>query len=187
MVKRRIHIFGASGSGTTTLGARIAGELGCLHLDTDDFYWEQTELAFQEKRPVEERLRLIDEAIGEEKSWVMSGALCSWSDSLVGRFTDVVFLWVPWGIREQRLRDREAMRFGKEALEPGGEMHLNHAEFIEWASRYDTAGLEQRSRYSHEKWLQELPERIRIVAIHEAHPVDRVVELAMNQLGLRTP
>lgn len=33
-----IHIFGASGSGTTTLGKRIADELGFKLMDTDDYF-----------------------------------------------------------------------------------------------------------------------------------------------------
>jgi adenylate kinase family enzyme len=35
----RIHILGASGSGTTTLAKALANELGYKHFDTDDYYW----------------------------------------------------------------------------------------------------------------------------------------------------
>ena len=38
----RIHILGASGSGTTTLASAIADEHGHRHLDTDDFFWIPT-------------------------------------------------------------------------------------------------------------------------------------------------
>lgn len=34
MAKNLIHIFGASGSGTTTLAEKISRELGFFHLDT---------------------------------------------------------------------------------------------------------------------------------------------------------
>jgi hypothetical protein len=34
-----IHITGASGSGTSTLGRALVERLGAVHLDTDDFYW----------------------------------------------------------------------------------------------------------------------------------------------------
>lgn len=183
-MERRIHIFGASGSGTTTLGERLAERMGSLHLDADDFFWEQTELAFQNKRPVQDRLRLIDEAIGGDESWVLSGSLCSWGDSLIDRFTDVVFLWVPWEIRERRLREREALRFGAEALEPGGEMHRNHVEFLEWAGRYDSAGFEQRSLRTHEQWFGALPDRIRVLRIEERFTIDELVKCVVDELGL---
>lgn len=36
ITKNVIHIYGASGSGTTTLGKRICEELGFTQMDTDD-------------------------------------------------------------------------------------------------------------------------------------------------------
>lgn len=38
--------FGASGSGTTTLGKELATEMGYHHFDADDFYWEQTDIPY---------------------------------------------------------------------------------------------------------------------------------------------
>ena len=34
----RIHLFGASGSGTTTLGVALAERLAIAHFDSDNFY-----------------------------------------------------------------------------------------------------------------------------------------------------
>lgn len=48
----RIHIFGASGSGTSTLGRAVAARLGYAFLDADDFYWLPTDPPFREKRDV---------------------------------------------------------------------------------------------------------------------------------------
>ena len=39
---QRIHILGASGSGTTTLGRALAERLQCRHFDTDDYFWLPT-------------------------------------------------------------------------------------------------------------------------------------------------
>jgi len=39
MRKCRIHIFGASGAGVTTLGRATADALAFPHHDTDDYYW----------------------------------------------------------------------------------------------------------------------------------------------------
>ena len=46
----RIHIFGASGTGTTTLGGTLAAALDCPHLDTDDYFWIKTDPAFRTVR-----------------------------------------------------------------------------------------------------------------------------------------
>jgi len=45
----KILIFGASGSGTTTIGKALVEILDCIHLDGDDYYWEQTTPPFQVK------------------------------------------------------------------------------------------------------------------------------------------
>ena len=50
MAKNLIHIFGASGSGTTTLAEKISRELGYFHLDTDDYFWLPTDPPFCRKR-----------------------------------------------------------------------------------------------------------------------------------------
>ena len=38
-MKSKIHIIGAAGSGTTTLGIELANVLPHVHLDTDKYYW----------------------------------------------------------------------------------------------------------------------------------------------------
>ncbi len=39
MEKSVIHIYGASGSGTTTLARYLGSRLGYDVMDTDDYYW----------------------------------------------------------------------------------------------------------------------------------------------------
>ena len=101
----RIHITGASGTGTTTLGRALARELGCAHFDADDYYWLPTQPPYREKREPAERVRLLRRDLGE--AWVLSGSVSGWGDPLIPRFTAVVFLWVPKDLRLARLRRRE--------------------------------------------------------------------------------
>jgi adenylate kinase family enzyme len=156
----RIHIVGASGSGTTSLAVEIGGRYGHHHLDTDDFFWRPTDPPYREKRPREERLTSLCEALRQSKSWVLSGSLCGWGDPLIPEFELVVFLAVPTPVRLARIRAREIARYGREAIAPGGELHGAHREFLEWAGRYDTGGLEIRSRALHEAWLAALPSAV---------------------------
>jgi adenylate kinase family enzyme len=156
-VPDRIHIVGASGSGTTSLAAELAGRYGHRHLDTDDFYWRRTDPPFREKRPPEERLASLRTTFQEAKRWVLSGSLCGWGDPLIPEFELVVFLLVPTPVRLARLRAREIERYGRQAIAPGGALHEAHVEFLEWAGRYDTGDPEMRSRAMHEAWLAALP------------------------------
>ena len=156
-VPDRIHIVGASGSGTTSLAAELAGRYGHRHLDTDDFYWRRTDPPFREKRPPAERLASLGTTFQEAKRWVLSGSLCGWGDPLIPEFELVVFLLVPTPVRLARLRAREIERYGRQAIAPGGALHEAHVEFLEWAGRYDTGDPEMRSRAMHEAWLAALP------------------------------
>ena len=59
----RIHIFGASGSGTTSVASEIAGKYGHHRLDTDDFFWVPTDPPYREKRLRDQRLALLRQAL----------------------------------------------------------------------------------------------------------------------------
>ncbi|MEF2965324.1 AAA family ATPase [Paenibacillus sp. M1] len=152
---QRIHIFGASGSGTTTLARALASELGYFHFDTDDIYWLPSQEPFTLKREIPERQEIIKELISRHPSWVWSGSMCGWGDMFIPYIELAVFLWIPEEERIRRLLAREASRYGKE-IEPGGGRHEAHQVFIDWASRYDRGGMEIRSRTLHEAWLSEL-------------------------------
>lgn len=149
----RIHILGASGSGTTSLGASLAEEHGHRHLDTDDYYWLPYDPPYTQKRPPEERLRLLNDDLDRSQHWVLSGSLVGWGDSLIPEFELVVFLTVPTDVRLSRLRARETERYGPTAVAPGGSRHEAMRAFLEWASRYDGGDLDMRSRARHDEWL----------------------------------
>jgi adenylate kinase family enzyme len=59
--------MGASGSGTTTLGAALARRLGCPHHDADDYFWlpTPTDPPFTEARPPSARLERLCAALAE--------------------------------------------------------------------------------------------------------------------------
>lgn len=54
-----IHVMGASGSGTTSLGRALAEKLDIAHLDTDDFFWLPTDPPFTMPRDADERIGLL--------------------------------------------------------------------------------------------------------------------------------
>jgi len=153
----RIHVFGASGSGTTTLGEALAAEFGVPCLDTDRYFWLPTEPPFQEVRPLDARLLLLRADMTKERAWVSSGSLSGWGDPLLPFIDRAVFLSLDRDIRMARLIEREKVRYGPEALAPGGRMHEQHREFVAWAGAYDSGGMEMRSRLRHEAWLASFP------------------------------
>ena len=91
-MSRRIHITGASGAGTTTLGKHLANALRCVHFDSDDFYWLPTDPPFQTKRDMPERILLLQDSLSGNDDRVLSGSLVGWGDPLISLFTAVVFI-----------------------------------------------------------------------------------------------
>lgn len=150
-MKNVIHIYGASGSGTSTLGKKICDELGYKFMDTDDYYWLPSNPKYTYRRPVEERLELMKNDISKADNAVISGSLTDWGDELIPLFTLAVRLETETNIRIDRLRKREKASFGNR-IDVGGDMYQNHLDFIEYAKAYDNGGLEIRSKASHDEW-----------------------------------
>ncbi|MFC2038688.1 AAA family ATPase [Chloroflexota bacterium] len=179
-MNHRIHIFGASGSGTTTLGRCLSLNLGLPHFDSDDYFWAESDIPYSRQREEIERQELLRSDLQERSDWVLSGSLCGWGDFTIPMFTTAIFLWIPEEIRIGRLKKRETERYGVEALQPGGWFHDNSEAFIAWASRYDSGGLEVRSRILHEQWMDELP--CRVIRIEETLSTEELVAKVENQL-----
>lgn len=152
-----LHIVGASGSGTTTLGRMLAAQYNLTHFDTDDFFWEPSDPPYTVKRPEPERLALLQTALAGQPRWVLSGSLCGWGDPLIPLFDTVIFVTLPSQTRLARTLQRERERYGAQ-LDEGGPMYQNHQEFMAWSAQYDdpnpTVG---RNRQRHEEWLAALP------------------------------
>lgn len=153
--KNVIHIYGASGSGTSTLGRKISKELGYKFMDTDDYFWLPANPEYTTKRSKEERLALMKKDILENDNAVISGSLADWGDELIPLFTLAVRLVTDTDIRMERLKVREKQKFGDRIM-PGGDMYINHIEFIEWARKYDTGSVDMRSKAKHDEWQKML-------------------------------
>jgi adenylate kinase family enzyme len=175
----RIHITGASGSGVSTLGRALAARLGAPQYDTDDFYWLPTDPPFAEKRPVTERLALLEPLLAGE-SWVLSGSLVGWGDPLMRFSTAAVFVVTPSAVRMERLRRRESQRYGG-AIAPGGKMYEISRAFMAWAAQYDDPAFSGRSRATHEKWLAEMP--LPVVRVDGTRPTGELVEMVIDGLA----
>jgi adenylate kinase family enzyme len=169
----RTHIMGASGAGVTSLGRAVANALAIPHHDTDDYLWQPTTPPYQKLRERADRLRLMQEMFLPRAEWVLSGSLAGWGDAIIPAFDLVVFLVTPREIRLQRLRAREATRYGADALAPGGWRHKETEEFIEWASHYEDGDLASRNLQEHEAWLAGLP--CPVLRLDGSRPVPELV------------
>jgi adenylate kinase family enzyme len=169
----RIHVTGASGAGVTTLGRALADNLALPHHDTDDYFWQPTTPPYQKRRPAADRLRLMREVFLDRPAWILSGSLDGWGDSIAPSFDLVAFVFATTAIRLQRLRLREARRFGRDAVAPGGWRHEETEQFIDWAAGYDDGNRVSRNLERHQAWLATLS--CRIVRLDGERPTDDLV------------
>lgn len=141
-----IHITGASGAGTSTLGAALAEALGGTRIEADDHYWLPTDPPYTQKRPPPERLAGLLAALDAHPVAVLAGSVVGWGAALEDRFDLVVFLTLDTALRIARLRQRETALLG----------HADPA-FLAWAAQYDEGPVVGRSLNKHRAWLAERP------------------------------
>ena len=178
-MKRVIHIFGASGSGTSTLGRALAEKTGFRFMDTDDYYWLPAEPMYTLKRPIPERLALMARDLDECSDAVLSGSLAGWGDPLIPRFTLAVRLNTPTPVRMERLQQREYARYGRRIL-PGGDLYEQSQAFLAWAAQYDDGLPPLRSRALHDLWQQKLS--YPLLTLDGTLPLDELAEAVLQKL-----
>lgn len=154
MKKQVIHIYGASGSGTSTLGRFICEKSGYFFMDTDDYFWEPTNPPYTTKRKRSERIAFMKKDIGQYDNVVISGSLVDWGDEFIPLFTLAIRIETDTAIRLDRLKARERERFGSR-IDIGGDMYENHRAFMDWAASYDEGGLDMRSKVKHDNWQKQ--------------------------------
>lgn len=155
----KILIFGASGSGTTTLGKEIEKRTDFVHLDADDYYWKPTENPYTEKVPLDERNEKIKIDFLKNKNVIISGSMVSWGKEWEKSFDLAIFIHLDNQIRIERLKKREFDRYG-EKLETEKERQLNYMAFIHWANQYENPDFKGRSLVVHNEWIKKLDCRV---------------------------
>jgi adenylate kinase family enzyme len=175
----RIHVLGASGTGTTTLGAALAERLDVPHEEADSLFWLLTDPPYTTRREKAERAALLQKRLPIDGQWVFSGSALVWAATLEAFYDLIVFLRLDPVTRMERLVSREIARYGAR-IEPGGDMADHHAEFLAWAAAYDTAGAEQRSLIAHERWLavQKAP----VLKLDCSMPIQSLVSEVVSKL-----
>lgn len=145
-------IIGASGSGTTTLGQKMAEIYSCPHLDVDDYYWVKTNPPFQKKIDPATRKQHLKEDFEKFDEVFVSGSLVSWGEEWSTVFDLLVFIKLDPKIRLERLLIREKERYG-DALSTDSMIRKTSQEFIQWAMKYDDPSFTGRSITVHQNWL----------------------------------
>lgn len=184
----KLHIFGASGSGVTTLGRSLEQKLGVTYFDSDDYFWLKSEPPFTLKRDPEERNRMLITDLGATEHWILGGSVFRWGEGLLPDFDLVVFLYLPPAVRMERLKKREWERYG-DLIITDEKRAAQHQEFINWAAGYDYAtGLSGRNLQAHNDWLKQIRSPVlRIEGTQSVEERGQLILHTINKLGIQVP
>jgi adenylate kinase family enzyme len=183
----KLHFFGASGAGVTTLGEALGAQLGVPYFDTDTYFWLPTEPPFTQRRPAAVRDALLARDLAEQPSWLLGGSLVGWGEHWLSAFDLAVFLWLPPTLRMARLQQREAERYGA-AIRADPARAAQSRAFLAWAAGYDnnTSG-GSRTLANHTNWLGRFTCPV-LVLRGDLTVAERVarVQTTMRELGYPT-
>jgi hypothetical protein len=173
MRRCRLHVVGASGSGTTTLARALANHWSVPHADADDYFWVPTDPPYVEKRPESARLSLMREVFVPREAWVLSGSMVGWGEAVIDECDAIVFLTLDPEERLRRLEAREVLRRAGRAFDPEA-----WAAFVDWARGYDDPAFEGRSRGAHEKWLADRDQPV--LRLHSAADPEELLDTVLD-------
>ncbi len=149
----KLHIFGASGAGVTTLGEALGTTLSVPYFDTDAYYWESSDPPFTVRRPAEARDAALAHALLQAPDWILGGSCGSWGGQWLRQADLVVFLWLPPALRLARLHAREQARYGDAIRRSPARAEQSRA-FLTWAAGYDDNSCGgTRTLATHTTWL----------------------------------
>ncbi|MEO1053995.1 MAG: AAA family ATPase [Bacteroidota bacterium] len=151
----KIIIFGATGTGKTTLAKGLSHQFGWHHLDSDDYYWKKTDPPYTHKVPYLDRVQRLCHDFLAQDNVVISGNMVSWGASWIDAFDLGVFLWLPPEIRMKRLREREEKRY-QHSLDHDERIKAVSKAFLEWAATYDDETAVNDGINKHRGWITKL-------------------------------
>ena len=102
---RRVLIYGVTGSGKTTLAARLSGITGLRWHSVDDLTWQPGWVEV----PTEQQRSIIHD-ICQESEWILDSAYSKWLDEPLGRAELIVALDYRRWVSLQRLVRRTIAR-----------------------------------------------------------------------------
>lgn len=144
---RGIIVFGANGSGKTTVGRELARILKYKHMDIEDYCFKKSRIPYTAERPREECINLMLADIEKHRSFVLSAVTGEFSEAVESFYKLGVYILTPFELRMKRLEQRIYDQHG-ERIRKGGDMYEQHVKFIEFAA--------SRSAERIERWAKTL-------------------------------
>jgi len=175
----RINIFGASGTGSTTLGRLVAKETSFTQLDSEYYYWLPEGRPYEFKRDKQKRNEMLFRDMHIHNDVIVTGTVFKWSERFLACFDLVVFLYAPLPVRLERLVERDTEKYGKR-LHSDEYIRGKHYSLLTCASQYeDLEVFKSGSFRQHESWLKEL--KCPVLRIEEDIPLKEQANMVCEE------
>jgi shikimate kinase len=165
-----IIVFGANGSGKSTIGRELARVLSYKYMDHEDYAFVKSDIPYTVERSREECLRLMLADINEYGSFVLCAVTGDFCDEISSMYEFAVYLSALLEIRMERIKQRAVERYGDRVSE-GGDMYERQAAFLDFASKRPLDRIEQ--------WAMTLT--CPIMQVDTTKPVSENVELITEE------
>lgn len=141
IMPKGILIFGANGTGKTTLARKLAEELKIKYIDIEDYYFEKSDMPYSKSRSKQEVLKLILADIQRADTFVLSAVKGEICDEITSMYIFAFLLSAPLEIRLERVKNRSEKKFGKRVL-VGGDMYEQENKFYEFVKNRNLSSID---------------------------------------------
>lgn len=163
-------MFGANGSGKSSLGRELARTIHFRHMDIEEYHFIKSDIPYTAARPREECRRRMLEDIKKHPSFVLSAVTGEFGEEITSLYRCAVFLSAPLDVRLERIRQRESLQHGAR-VRKGGDMHRQHLKFLDFVA--------SRSLEEIEQWAQTIA--CPVLRVDGTEPLTQNVEHIVKQ------
>ncbi|ENM5772332.1 hypothetical protein V4V48_004120 [Vibrio mimicus] len=169
----RLFIYGASGSGVTSIANKLSDKFDIPSLDSDDVYWKKRNPPYTEVNELYKQHRMFSEFISSNRSWIISGSNLFWQ-SLISKEADIIiFVELDDEKRLARAKKREEIRYGERILS-GGDMYDTHVEFMNWSKSYSSSDDPHFCLKRHLEWYEGFKKKK--MRINNSEPIHKTMK-----------
>lgn len=137
-----IIVFGANGSGKSTIAREVVNILNFKHMDIEDYHFEKSEIPYTIERSHEDCLKLMLADIKKNRSFVISAVTGDFGGTILQMYELAVFISAPIELRIKRIEQREYAKHGERILK-GGDMYEQHLKFVDFVSSRSLSKIER--------------------------------------------
>ena len=167
-MKNKIIVCGLNGTGKSTLGKKLAQELGWKFLDIEEYYFPKTsgDYKYSASRTKEQVKELLLEDMEKYDNLVLASVHGNYGERVAAMFTGAVWINTPKEIRMERVRNRSYQKFGDRIL-PGGDLHDKEEYFFNMVSKREESYVTE--------WLDSM--NIPVIQVDGTEPIEKSIKI----------